>query len=104
MAPQLLFLTLKCPMDECFTGASLFGIPAGLKQQDCDWSGGCKTSQALQTKSVIWGLFLEDEDQLLLRVSSPLEFQELNTPKFGCSSSQMGFKLCSALLEGPVES
>lgn len=34
MAPQLLFLTLKCPMDECFTGASLFGIPARLKQQD----------------------------------------------------------------------
>lgn len=34
MAPQLLFLTLKCPMDQCFTGASLFGIPARLKQQN----------------------------------------------------------------------
>lgn len=41
---------------------------------------------------------LEDEDQLLLRVSSPLTSRSFNTPKFGCSSSQMGFKLCSALL------
>lgn len=52
---------------------------------------------------------LEDEDQLLLRVSSPLSSRSFNMPpKFGCSSSQMGFKLCSALLiwlvlERPVE-
>lgn len=69
-----------------------------------DWSDFCRQSEWFGVCA------LEDEDQLLLRVSSPLSSRSFKTPpKFGCSSSQMGFKLCSALLvwlvlEGPVES
>lgn len=82
----------------------------GTLCQGGGWSGGYWTSQALQTKWMIWGLCFGRWGSAAFKISSPLSSRSFNTPpKFGCSSSQMGFKLSSALLiwlllEGPVES
>lgn len=55
-------------------------------------------------KWMIWGLCFGRRGS-----AAPMSSRSFTTPKFECSSSQMGFKLCSAqlvwlVLEGPVES